>query len=71
MKVIPIRSKEFLSQYSSMGKETMHDEAKFLAGVALTLLIPTLFYCAVSGQLLMLYLMAASIGQLEGHPRQS
>lgn len=60
MKVAPFRRKEFLGEYSSPGEETVPEGAKFLAGAALTLIVPTLLFCAVSGQLLPLYLMAAN-----------
>ncbi|HEX8474635.1 MAG TPA: hypothetical protein VF666_11420 [Pyrinomonadaceae bacterium] len=60
MKVVPIRRREFLGGYSSQGKETVPEWAKFLAGATLTLLAPTLLFCAISGQLLPLYLMATN-----------
>lgn len=60
MKVARFRRKEFLGEYSSPGEETVPEGAKFLAGAALTLIAPTLFFCAVSGQLLPLYLMTAN-----------
>jgi hypothetical protein len=50
----------FLSDYYSQSNEIVPEALKFLGGVALTFLMPTLFYCAVSGQLWPLYLMACN-----------
>ena len=60
MNVVPIRSKEFLGEYSSRDKETVPEGAMFLAGAAVTFLAPTLLFCAVIGQLLPLYMIAAN-----------
>jgi hypothetical protein len=60
MKIAQFRRKEFLGAYSSPSEETVPEGAKFLAGAALTLIAPTLLFCAVSGQLLPLYLMATN-----------
>src|SRR5256885_12715964 len=62
MRVVSIRKKMFLSgRYSgSESRALIPDGMKFFGGVTLTLLMPTLLYCAVSGQLLPLYLIACN-----------
>lgn len=70
MSLVSIRSKIFLGGRYPRGecRALVPDGVKFFAGAVLTLLMPTLLYCAVSGQLLPLYLMACneSLGAMLG-----
>jgi hypothetical protein len=59
MSVITVRRRHYLSDYSQ-GKGCMSEGAQFMAGAGLTLLGPTLLYCAAIGQLWPLYLMAVN-----------
>jgi hypothetical protein len=62
MGVVSIGSKIFLGGRYPRGENRalVPDGVKFIAGVMLTLLLPTLLYCAASGQLLPLCLMAGN-----------
>ncbi|HEV7890143.1 MAG TPA: hypothetical protein VGP08_05870 [Pyrinomonadaceae bacterium] len=59
MKVILIRRKNNFVGYSR-GNGGTHDGAQFIALAGITLLGPTLLYCAAVGQLWPLYLIAAN-----------
>jgi len=58
MSVVSIKKKMVLGDYYSQDNEIVSEGMKFFAGAALTLLAPTLLFCAVIGQLWPLYLMA-------------
>jgi hypothetical protein len=61
MNVVSIQRKQrkiFLSDYSSSGKKGLVKELTFLAGAALTLLLPTLVFCIAIGQFLPFYFIA-------------
>jgi hypothetical protein len=68
MKVVSIRSKQFLGGYMSRPAETMPDWVGFLAGASATTFGPTLLYCVASFGLLPLYVMGcvATAGALAG-----
>lgn len=61
MKVVSIRKKQFLDDYCAQRDDIIAEDVKFLAGAALTLLVPTVLYCTVSGLWLSLYLMACNV----------
>lgn len=56
MKLILFRPKMFRAE-PLQSREFVPEDVKFFGGVALTLLLPTLFYCVVIGQLWPFYLM--------------
>jgi len=58
MKVVSIRRKQFLGGYMSQRAGIVPEWVPFLAGASVTTIGPTLLYCAVSFQLLPLYVMA-------------
>lgn len=50
MKVVPINFKSFLSGYSAAQENHLvPDDAVFLAGVALTMILPVIAYCHTNG----------------------
>jgi hypothetical protein len=57
MKVVSIRRNQFLSGYMSQRAEFVPEWLLFFGGASATTLGPTLLYCAVSSQLLPLYVM--------------
>jgi hypothetical protein len=61
MKVISIRRKQFLGGYMSQRAEVVPEWVGLLAGASVTIIGPTLIYCAVSFQLLPLYVMACVV----------
>lgn len=68
MKVVSIRRNQFLGRYMSQRAEIMPMWVGFFAGASVTTIGPTLLYCAVSFQLLPLYVMACvlTLGALMG-----
>ncbi|HEX8286108.1 MAG TPA: hypothetical protein VF588_22300 [Pyrinomonadaceae bacterium] len=68
MRVVSIRSKQFLGGYTSQRAGVVPEWAWFIAGASVTTLGPTLLYCAVSLQLVPLYVMTcvAALGVAAG-----
>lgn len=62
MKVVSIQRKSVLGPYYSPSNELVPEGVTVLAGMALTLLAPTIIYCAVVGRLWPLYIMGCNEG---------
>jgi hypothetical protein len=62
MKVVRLQTKQTHADKRAQRKEIVLDVARLLAGAALILLAQTLLLCALTGQLLPLYLIACNDG---------
>ena len=60
MNVIPMRRRTAPGDHYTRGNEVISDGLTFLAGTALTLLAPTIAYCAVAGRLWPLCVMGCN-----------